>query len=220
MDVVYERCAGLDIHKKLLVAGVLVSEAAEVPRKQIRSFGTMTGDLLVLRAWLAEQGVQQIAMEATGIYWRPLYNVLEDASWRLLLVNARHIKAVLGKKTDVRDCEWIAELLRHGLLRASFVPDRAQREVRELTRYRTSLVGERSAEVNRLQKTLEGANIKLAAVASSIWASRDVRCWRRWSPAPPTRQPSRTWPGGAYVTSCRNWSGHCVGSSETTSVSW
>ena len=168
MDVVYERCAGLDIHKKLIVACVLVSEAAGAPRKQIRSFGTMTGDLLALRAWLAEQGVQQIAMEATGIYWRPLYNVLEDASWRLLLVNARHIKAVLGKKTDVRDCEWIAELLRHGLLRASFVPDRAQREVRELTRYRTSLVGERSAEVNRLQKTLEGANIKLASVASSI----------------------------------------------------
>src|SRR5262249_3127397 len=137
------------------------------PRKEIRTFGTMTADLLALADWLQAAGCTHVAMEATGVYWQPLYNLLE-AQFTLLLVNARHIKTVPGRKTDVRDCEWIADLLRHGLLRASFVPARAQRELRELTRYRTALVRERTAEVNRLQKTLEGANLKLAAVATDV----------------------------------------------------
>src|SRR6266576_1307027 len=165
MDVVYTRCCGIDIHKKSAVACVIVSQAKGPPRKEIRTFGTMTDDLLALADWLAAEGVTHVAMESTGVFWKSLFNLLEDR-FQLLLVNARDIKQVPGRKTDVKDCEWIADLLRHGLLKASFVPDRPQRELRELVRYRTTLVRERSAEVNRLQKTLEGANIKLASVAS------------------------------------------------------
>jgi len=144
---------------------VIVPGSARQARKEIRTFGTMTDDLLALADWLAAEGVTHVAMESTGVFWKPIFNLLED-HFQLLLVNARDIKQVPGRKTDVKDCEWIADLLRHGLLKASFVPDRPQRELRELVRYRTTLVRERSAEVNRLQKTLEGANIKLASVAS------------------------------------------------------
>jgi transposase len=167
MDVVYERCCGLDVHKRTVVACVVISQGQGRPQKETRSFGTMTADLLALAGWLEQHEVTHVAMESTGVFWKPVWNLLEDR-FTLLLVNAQHIKAVPGRKTDVRDCEWIADLLRHGLLRASFVPDRPQRELRELTRYRTSLVRERSTAVNRLQKTLEGANIKLASVATDI----------------------------------------------------
>ena len=165
MDAIYERCCGLDIHKRTVVACLIVPGSGRQSRKEIRTFGTMTDDLLALADWLAAQSVTHVAMESTGVFWKPLFNLLEDR-FQLLLVNARDIKQVPGRKTDVKDCEWIADLLRHGLLKASFVPDRPQRELRELVRYRTTLVRERSAEVNRLQKTLEGANIKLASVAS------------------------------------------------------
>jgi transposase len=168
MEVVYPRCCGLDVHKRTVVACLIVPGADGQPYKEIRTFETVTDDLLQLADWLAEQGVTHVAMEATGVYWKPVWNLLEGNDVTLLLVNAAHIKAVPGRKTDVRDCEWIADLLRHGLLRGSYVPDRPQRELRELTRYRTSLIRERTAEVNRLQKTLEGANIKLAAVASDV----------------------------------------------------
>jgi transposase len=167
MDVVYPRCSGLDVHKKTVVACVIVPGAKGKPQKAIRTFGTMTDDLLALGDWLAERGVTQVAMESTGVYWQPIWNLLEER-FTLLLVNAYHVKQVPGRKTDVGDCEWIADLLRHGLLTGSFVPDRSQRELRELTRYRTALMQERAAEVNRLQKTLEGANIKLAAVATDV----------------------------------------------------
>jgi transposase len=167
MDVIYARCCGLDVHKRTVVACLIVPGANGQPCKEIRTFATMTADLLALANWLSSQGVTHVAMESTGVYWKPLYNLLEGG-FELVLVNAQHIKQVPGRKTDVRDCEWIADLLRHGLLRGSFVPARAQRELRELTRYRSALVRERSAEVNRLQKVLEGANIKLAAVASDI----------------------------------------------------
>jgi transposase len=166
MDVLYERCCGLDIHKKSISACVIVSGPGK-PQKASRTFGTMTAELEELGDWLASQGVTHVAMESTGVYWQPVYNVLEER-FELLLANPRHMKAVPGRKTDMRDCEWIADLLRHGLLKGSYVPNREQRELRELTRYRTSLTDERSAEVNRLQKTLEGANIKLASVASDI----------------------------------------------------
>src|SRR5262249_28203823 len=126
-----------------------------------------TNDLLALGDWLAAAGCTHVAMEATGVFWKPIYNLLEDR-FAVLVVNAAHSKAVPVRKTDVRDAEWIAELLRHGLLRASFIPDRPQRELRELTRYRTTLIQERANEVNRLQKVLEGANIKLASVATDI----------------------------------------------------
>ena len=167
MEVVHRRCCGLDVHKKSVVACVLLSDPSGPPQREVRTFGTFTHEVLALADWLAEQEVTHIALESTGVYWKPIWNLLEDR-FALLLVNPRHIKAVPGRKTDVHDAEWLAELLRHGLLTASFVPDRAQRELRELTRYRTSLINERSAAVNRLQKTLEGANIKLASVASDV----------------------------------------------------
>src|SRR5215208_3222617 len=167
MEVIYPRCCGLDVHKREVVACVVTTESDGMPSKTIRAFGTMTPDILALADWLAAHEVTHVAMESTGVYWKPLWNLLEE-SFEVLLVNARHVKAVPERKTAVRDCEWLAELLRHGLLTGSFVPDRPQRELRELTRYRTSLVQERTAEVNRLQKTLEGANIKLASVASDV----------------------------------------------------
>lgn len=167
MEVIYQRCCGLDLHKRTVVACVIVSGPNGVPKKEIKTFGTMTDDLLRLSDWLTTNGVSHVAMESTGVYWKSVWNILEG-NFELLLANARHIKAVPGRKTDVKDCEWIADLLRHGLLKASFVPERGQRELRELTRYRRSLIQERSAEANRLQKTLEGANIKLAAVATDI----------------------------------------------------
>lgn len=167
MDVLYERCAGLDLHKRSITACRMAPGADGRPTKEIRTFGTMTADLLALGDWLAEGGVTHVAMESTGVYWKPVWNLFEER-FTLLLVNAAHVKVVPGRKRDVGDAQWLAELLRHGLLRPSFVPDRPARELRELTRYRSSLVRERSAEVNRLQKTLEGANIKLASVVSDI----------------------------------------------------
>jgi transposase len=167
MEVVYDYCCGLDIHKKTVVACVVVPGAGKQPHKEIRTFNTMTADLLELADWLTAQRVTHVALESTGVYWKPAWNVLEG-SFALLLVNARHIKQVPGRKTDVKDCEWIADLLRHGLLRASFVPDRPNRELRELTRYRTTLIRERSAERSRIQNTLEGAGIKLGDVVSDV----------------------------------------------------
>ena len=168
VEVVYERCCGLDIHKQTVVACLVVPGTGKQSHKEIRTFGTMTDELLQLGDWLAAAGCTHVAMETTGIYWKPIYNLLEG-SFELLLVNAQHMKQVPGRKTDVRDCEWIADLLRHGLLRGSFVPDRPQRELRELTRYRTTLIRERAAEINRVHKTLEGANIKLGSVASEVF---------------------------------------------------
>lgn len=163
MEVVYERCAGLDVHRDTVVASVITPAGRE-----LRTFGTVTDELLALADWLLGLGVTHVAMESTGVYWKPIYNLLEGTGLTLLVVNARHIKAVPGRKTDVRDAEWIADLLRHGLLRGSFIPDRGQRELRELVRYRRRLIEERAREAERLHKTLEGANIKLGAVAANI----------------------------------------------------
>src|SRR6266699_4901198 len=168
MEIVHTRCCGLDVHKKTVVACVLISQADGLIERQVRTFKTMTVDLLALSDWLSSLNVTQVALESTGVYWRPVYNVLEDDERTLLLVNPQHMRAVPGKKTDVKDAEWLADLLRHGLLRASFIPPAPIRAIRELARYRKSLVQERVDEVNRLQKTLEGANIKLAAVASDV----------------------------------------------------
>ncbi len=167
MDVLYERCCGIDVHKKTVVACLITPGADSVPTKETRTYGTMTVDLLEMMDWLLDAGCTHVAMESTGVFWKASYNLMEGAL-EVYVVNAAHIKTVPGRKTDVKDAEWIADLLRHGLLRPSFIPDRPQRELRELTRYRTSLLQERSAEVNRLQKTLEGANIKLAGVATDI----------------------------------------------------
>jgi transposase len=144
MEVLYARCCGLDVHKRSVTACLVTADAGGAPAQVIQTFGTMTEDLLALSDWLAAAGCTHVAMESTGVYWKPVYNLLEGA-FELLVVNARHVKQVPGRKTDVRDAEWLAELLRHGLLRASFVPERGQRELRELTRYRTALVRERTA---------------------------------------------------------------------------
>src|SRR5215471_16845269 len=165
MDVLFERCCGLDVHKKLVVACVIITPSGGEPERTVHSFGTMTEDLLKLADWLETCGVSHVAMESTGVYWQPIWNLLEER-FTLVLVNAQHVHQVPGHKTDVRDCEWLAELLRHGLLRGSFVPDRAQRELRELVRYRTGLVRQRAQVTNRVQMTLEGANIKLASAAN------------------------------------------------------
>lgn len=163
MRVLNPYACGLDIHKDTIV-GCVVTPIA----KEIRTFGTMTKDLLHLLDWIKGHNCTVVAMESTGVYWKPIYNVLECTDLDLMIVNAQHIKAVPGRKTDVKDAEWICDLLRHGLLRGSFIPSREQRELRELVRYRRSLVEERTREVNRLQKVLEGANIKLGSVASSV----------------------------------------------------
>jgi transposase len=166
MEIVYGRCSGLDVHKETVVACVLIRDGNEV-QKEIRTFRTMTADLLVLHDWLMAYGVTHVAMESTGIYWKPIFNLLEG-SFAVLLVNAAHIKTVPGRKTDVKDCEWIAELLSHGLLKGSFIPPEPLRDLRDLTRYRKSLTDERIREVNRLHKLLETANIKLASVATDV----------------------------------------------------
>lgn len=163
VQVVYERCAGLDVHKKTVTACVITPAG-----KQTRTFGTLTRELLALVDWLLAQGVTHVVMESTGVYWKPVYNLLEHSGIEALVVNARDLKNVPGRKTDVKDAEWIADLLRHGLLRGSFVPERWQRELRELVRYRRSLIQERVREANRIQKVLEGANIKLGDVATDV----------------------------------------------------
>jgi len=166
MEVVYGRCCGLDVHKGTVVACLLVRDG-DTTQKEIRTFRTMTADLLVLHDWLMAYGVTHVAMESTGIYWKPIFNLLEG-TLEVLLVNAAHLKRVPGRKTDVKDCEWIADLLSHGLLRASFIPPQPVRDLRDLTRYRKSLTDERVREVNRLEKLLETANIKLSSVASDV----------------------------------------------------
>jgi transposase len=167
MDLLHASCAGLDVHKDTVVACVRRLDTKGKVQQQTRTFGTMTSQLLELADWLAEQAVTHVAMESTGVYWKPIWNLLED-QFEILLVNARHIKQVPGRKTDVKDAEWIAQLLQHGLLRGSFVPSTPQRELRELTRQRRQLIQARAAVANRVQKVLEDANIKLGSVASDV----------------------------------------------------
>lgn len=167
MEILYRRCAGLDIHKKMVrVCALIQPENGEVT-KTFRSYATTTADLLDLLDWLLGLGCSHVALEGTGVYWKPVFNLFEG-HLEVLVVNAQHIKAVPGRKTDTKDAEWIADLLRHGLLRASFIPSAPQRELRELTRYRVRLTEERVREVNRVQKTLEGMNIKLGDVVSDV----------------------------------------------------
>ena len=163
MEILYERCCGIDVHKRIVVACLKCGK-----QQEIREFGTTTDELRTLTKWLQDSDCQMIAMESTGSYWKPLYNIFELSALDAIVVNARDMKNVPGRKTDVKDAEWIADLLQHGLLRASYIPTREQRELRELSRYRKSLIEERARELNRLQKMLEGGNIKLASVVSDI----------------------------------------------------
>jgi len=164
MQVLHERCCGLDVHQKSITACAITPEG-----KEVRTFSTMTAMLHEMVAWILSKQCTHVAMESTGVLWKPVYNLLElQESLEVSVVNAQHIKAVPGRKTDVKDAEWIANLLRHGLLHPSYIPGREQRELRELIRYRRSLIEERSREINRVQKVLEGGNIKLSSVASDV----------------------------------------------------
>lgn len=164
MDLIYERCCGIDVHKNMLMVCIFTG----VRKKEIRQFGTMTDDIMEIVKWLRETKCSIAAMESTGVYWKPVYNILESEGIETIVVNAQHIKAVPGRKTDVKDAEWIADLVRHGLVKPSFIPSREQRELREMVRYRNEIVNERARELNRIQAVLEGANIKLASVISDI----------------------------------------------------
>lgn len=167
MEIIYTTCCGLDVHKRSVAACVRRLEAGGRLHQETRTFGTMTQDILEMADWLAAEGVTHAAMESTGVFWKPIYNLLEDR-FSLLLVNARHVKHVPGRKTDVQDCQWLAQLLQCGLLKASFIPERPQRQLRELTRHRSQLVAERARVANRIHKVLEDANIKLGSVATDI----------------------------------------------------
>src|SRR5713101_6511782 len=168
METIVERCCGLDVHQATIVACLLVGRASEKPRKQVKTFRAMTQDLLALRDWLLSEGCTHVGMESTGVYWKPVHAVLEGA-FQIVVGNARHIRNVPGRKTDVKDGEWIADLLRHGRIAKSFVPPKPIRELRDLLRYRRKLVESRTAERNRLLKLLETANIKLASTMSDVF---------------------------------------------------
>jgi transposase len=163
MQVVYERCAGLDVHKRSVVACVRSSHG-----RQTRTFGTTTAALRELATWLQDEGVTHLVMESTGVFWQPIYNLLEDTGLEVLVANAHHVRGLPGRKTDVQDAEWLADLLRHGLVRGSVILNRGGRELRELVRARTSLIRQRAQVINRIQKVLEGANVKLSAVVSDV----------------------------------------------------
>jgi transposase len=162
MEIIHPCCCGLDVHAKTVVACLI-----KHGKKQTRTFSTMTDDLLALLDWLVSERCTHVAIESTGVYWRPVFNILEG-SLQVILVNAHHVKALPGRKTDVKDCEWLADLLRHGLLKASFIPPAHIRELREVVRYRQSVIKEQAAVANRIQKLLESANIKLGQVASDV----------------------------------------------------
>ena len=170
MDLVHARCCGLDVHKKSVVACVLITQSDGSVERHLRTYTTMTPDLLDMVAWLDDLRVTHVALESTGVYWRPVFNVLEDEHRTLLLVNPQHMRAVPGKKTDVKDAEWIADLLRHGLLRASFIPPAAVRALRELTRYRKTLVQERA---QRGQSTAQDAGRR----QYQAWPPWRLTCW-------------------------------------------
>ena len=167
MEAILERCCGIDVHKKTITACLMVGKPHEKAQKTVKTFTTMTRDLSACKDWLKSQGCTHVALESTGIYWKPVFNILEE-SMEVILANARDIKNVPGRKTDVKDCEWIAQLLRHGLIKGSFIPPKPIRELRDLTRYRQKLIQQKSSELNRLQKFLEDANIKLASIVSDI----------------------------------------------------
>jgi transposase len=211
-DIIYTHCAGLDVHKKTVVACRLTRDAQGKQGQETRPFATMTQDLPALSDWLQEAQVTQVALESSGAYWKPVYNLLEE-NFTLLLVNARPIKAVPGRKTDVKDAEGIAPLLEHGLLRARFVPAPAQRERRDLCRPRSHFIRERATRVNRVQKVLEGSPIKLARVATDVmgvchgrlsWAFPGARCRRRSAAGKQNRACRLTWLRAVCAASAPN----------------
>jgi transposase len=246
MQVLYARCCGLDVHMKTVVACVMITLANGKVDKSIRTFATTTAALMALAEWLASLQVSHVAMESTGIFWRPIYTVLED-QFELLLANAHEIKAFPGRKTDVRDCEWIADLLRHGLIRPSFIPAKPVRVLRDLMRYRNSLVYQHSQDINRLHKVLETANIKLTSVVSDVWgksgqsmlraiiqgesdAQTLTELARGTDAAANCRNCKQPWQGASnHITGwccsrsspiCSSWSPRCTSSSQRSQRRW
>jgi len=202
MQVLHPRCAGLDVHKDSVVAAVRLVEPGGV-RSEVRRFDTTTPGLLALGAWLAECGCTHAVMEATGVYWKPVWHVLSDGDLTLVLANAAQVRNVPGRKTDVADAAWLAELLAHGLVRASFVPDAPTQAMRALLRTRKQLVREQSGHVQRLQKTLEDANLKLASVLTDIMGlSGRASLWRSGQCPEPSR---RWWSARPTPTGCSPW---------------
>ena len=182
MEVLHRCCAGLDVHKKSVTACVRELDAQGRASCEVRTYSTMTGRLLELADWMASRGVTHVAMESTGVYWKPIWNLIEER-FQLLLCNAQHVRNVPGRKTDVNDAQWLAQLLQHGLLTGSFVPPRPQRDLRDLTRHRAQIVSEKTRVANRLQKTLEDANIKLSSVATDVLGKSGRRMLRASAPA-------------------------------------
>lgn len=168
MEAIFERCCGIDVHKETLTACIMIGDKGKITKKEIRTYSTMTEEIEQLRDWLKSEDVTHVAIESTGIYWRPIFNILEE-DLEIILANARHIKNVPGRKTDVKDSEWLCMLLRNGLIRGSFIPPRHIRQLRDLTRYRNKLNNNIASEKNRLQKYLEDANIKLSSVATDTF---------------------------------------------------
>lgn len=223
MERQLERCCGLDVHKETVAACVRIGGRAGRATQHVQTFRTTAGDLLVLRDWLAAHAVTHVAMESTGVYWKPVFYALES-DFTCLLVNAAHIKQVPGRKTDVRDCVWIAQLLEHVLLRGSFVPPAPIREIRDLTRYRKALIHDRTRVANRLHKALEDAGVKLATVASDILGvsgramlqalaqgTTDPRYWPNWREAAcaaSCRRSARRWRAAFGSTTPSSW-GNC-----------
>ena len=191
LEIVYECCCGLDVHAKTMVACLLKQD-----QKERRTFSTMTDDLLRLSDWLVHEGCTHVAIESTGVSWKPVFNILEGRM-EVILVHARHGKAVPGHKTDARDSAWLADLLRHGLLNASFIPPRHIRDLRELTRYRHSVLRAQSAVANRIQKVIDSGNMKLGQGASDALGSVAVPCCWRWRQAKPMRLRWQTWRANA-----------------------
>jgi transposase len=220
VERIIERCAGLDVHKSSVTACVRISHESEVLRQEIREFATTTRGLLLLRDWLASFEVELVGMEATGVYWKPIYYMLED-EFELWLLNARHLKNVPGRKTDVKDAEWICQLVEHGLVRPSFVPPKEIRELRNLTRYRKAQIEERTREVQRLEKVLQDAGIKLSSVATRVLgASGRAFAQMRWLAGPPIRRCWRSWLGAAFAPSCPRSGTLWRGASPRTMPSW
>ena len=222
MEVLVDRCAGLDVHKKTVVVCVRTPGTGRQKRSsEVRTFGTFEHQLIELREWLIECGVTSVAMEATGVFWKPVWHVLDDGQpFELLLVNPGHIKNVPGRKTDVNDATWIGQLLECGLLRGSFVPPVEIRELREVTRYRRQLTEERAREIQRLQKVLEDANVKLSSVVSEVLGVSGRMILKRCAPANATLMCSPTWPNEDCVPRSATFVNACRGGSTTITPRW
>jgi hypothetical protein len=213
MELLVPRCGGLDVAKDEVVACVRVPDGGGGRRQEVRTYPTFTAGLEALADWLGAEGVSQVVMEATGQYWKPVWYVLEERGFELLLVNARHVKILPGRKTDVADAAWLAELLEHGLLRGSFVPPLAIRQLRDLTRYRKRLIQAHTSENQRIQKVLQDAGIKLDSVASDVLGVSARPCSRRWWPGSVTPRCWRSWRGACCAGRSRSCAERCGGAS-------